>query len=265
MRISFERISLLWLSTAGIAFSQASPLPEGGTVPSASPIPAQVPTSGVSSSSPASAPGQSTDTSAALDYLFNRRPQDGSVGKKASDIGRQVEGKTVAEDAVGMSREENQENRARFKRYLETAEVSRQALDEYFAKMREVSRLLVENQIFPAWKKLHDLAEYTIIDAGISRELANRVESIWNMDRANASLDKENESIRKNVKIANRNADIMSERIMERDAEVKQKLGQSQRRKQEPKGPQGGVPMAPEQVAPTPEPSELSLEGKLQL
>lgn len=147
--------------------------------------------------------------------------------------------------------------------------VSRETLEEYFARMKEVSALLRDNQLVVAWRHLHDLAEYTIIDAGISRELANRVESIWNTDRTTAALDRRNEQIRKDVKTANWNADLMSQSIRDKEIELQRKLNHGQRRKQQQSAPEqnlpnGGVPMAPSEGA-APQPNLSGLEGKLRL
>ncbi|MBE2203889.1 MAG: hypothetical protein IAE94_06105 [Chthoniobacterales bacterium] len=206
--------------------------------------------------------------SSALDYLMNRKPQDGSMGKQAFDSGKRGETKAIADDAVGSHRNEDQEMRARFERYLSMAPVPQETLNEYFTKMKQVSTLLRDKQIFPAWKQLHELADYTMIDAGISRELANRVESIWNTDKASAGIDRKNEAIRKDVKTSNRNADMMSEQIMDDEIEYQRKLNQGNRQKQQ--GQQtnqtnGGVPQMPQDGGNAPQPSVAGLEGKLQL
>ncbi len=216
-------------------------------------------------------PGNGSDTSAALDYLMNRKPQDGSIGKQAFDSGKRGETKAIADDAVGSHRNEDQEMRARFERYLGTAPVPQETLTEYFTKMKQVSTLLRDKQIFQAWKQLHELADYTMIDAGISRELANRVESIWNTDKASVSIDRKNEAIRKDVKTSNRNADLMSERIMDQELDYQRKLNQGAHLKkqgqQQSSQPNGGVPQMPSQDGGgnTPQPSMSGLEGKLQL
>ncbi len=263
MQIPFVKISAGIFAAGSLALAQNAPQPTPDAVPSPSPVATSTDGNGAPNAARGSTGG--TDTSAALDYLMNRKPQDGSAGKHALDAGKRAETKAVAEDAVGIPRQEDSEMRARFERYLGTAQVPQEKLDEYFAKMKKVSALLRENQVFPAWKELHDLSDETIIDAGISRELANRVESIWNTGRANISLDQKNEKLRKDVKTANANADLMSESIMDKEIELQRKLNQGKRQQQGSQGnaPNGGVPQMPDGGGA--QGSVVGLEGKLQL
>lgn len=262
MRIPFGKTSTLLLSGILPLFAQE---PAQSPVASVPPPAKEVPSS---SSTAPKTPGTSSDTSAALDYLMNRKPQDGSAGKQALDSGKRAETTAIAEDAVGNAQISEPDTRARFERYLGTAQVSQQTLDEYFAKMRQVSNLLRDNKIFPAWKELHEMGDYNIIDAGISRELANRVESIWNTDKASVNLDRKNESIRKDVKTSNRNADLMSDRVKDAEIEYQRRLNQGNHQKQESKPSQpdgGGAPQMPQNGTGTAQPSMAGLEGKLQL
>jgi hypothetical protein len=272
MRIPFGKTSAAILVAGSIALAQEPPKPTQDKPSTDSAVPAKPDNAAnpTNPSVPPKAPGNGSDTSAALDYLMNRKPQDGSMGKQAFDSGKRGETKAIADDAVGSHRNEDQEMRARFERYLGTAPVPQETLNEYFAKMKQVSTLLRDKQIFLAWKQLHELADYTMIDAGISRELANRVESIWNTDKASAGIDRKNEAIRKDVKTSNRNADMMSERIMDQEIDYQRKMNQTgnkQKGQQQPSQPNGGVPQMPSQDGGgnTPPPSMGSLEGKLQL
>jgi tetratricopeptide (TPR) repeat protein len=270
MRIPFGKTSAAIIVVGSIALAQEpSKQPESGT-PATSAVPAK-PDNAANPSNPSvppKAPGNGSDTSAALDYLMNRKPQDGSMGKQAFDSGKRGETKAIADDAVGSHRNEDQEMRARFERYLGTAPVPQETLAEYFTKMKQVSTLLRDKQIFQAWKQLHDLGDYTMIDAGISRELANRIESIWNTDRASAHLDQKNDAFRKDVKTSNRNADMMSGQIMDKEIEYQRRLRQGMKPKQQggqQNLPNGGVPQMPQDGGNAPQPSVSGLEGKLQL
>ena len=269
MRILFGKTSAAIIVAGSIAFAQEPPQqPQGGT-PETPSVPAKADNAANPASSSTSTKGNGSDVSAALDYLMNRKPQDGSMGKQAIDTGKRGETKAIADDAVGSHRNEDQEMRSRFDRYLGTAPVPQETLNEYFAKMKQVSTLLRDKQIFLAWKQLHELADYTMIDAGISRELANRVESIWNTDKASAHLDQKNEAIRKDVKTSNRNADLMSGQIMDQELEYQRKMSQGNRPRQQgqqqPSQPNGGVPQAPQDAGTAAPPSMTGLEGKLQL
>ena len=270
MRIPFGKTSAAIIVAGSIALAQEPPKPpvQGGS-PDTPTVPAKSENATISANSPSSAKGYGSDTSAALDYLMNRKPQDGSMGKQALDSGKRGESKVIADDAVGNRRNEDQEMRSRFERYLGMAPVPQETLNEYFTKMKQVSTLLRDKQIFPAWKQLHELADYTMIDAGISRELANRVESIWNTDKASAHIDQKNAAIRKDVKTSNWNADMMSAKIIDDENKYQRKLNQDN--KQKPQGqqqtsqPNGGVPQVPQEGGNAAQPSVAGLEGKLQL
>ncbi len=271
MRIPFGKTSVAIIVASSIALAQQPPQQpvQGGTQETT--VPSKPENIANASSSPSPTKGNGSDMSAALDYLMNRKPQDGSMGKQAFDSGKRGETKAIADDAVGNNRHEDEEMRSRFELYLGMAPVPQEILNEYFTKMKQVSTLLRGKQIFPAWKQLNELADYTMIDAGISRELANRVESIWNTDKASAGIDRKNEAIRKDVKTSNRNADMMSEQIMDDVIEYQRKLNQGNRQKQQQgqqqqvNKPNGGVPQMPQDGGNAAMPSVAGLEGKLQL
>jgi len=184
-------------------------------------------------------------------------------------VGKSIGGKAIAEDAIGVARLEDSELRSRFLRYLGTVEVSQDELAAYFQQMKKVSALLRDTKLVDAWKELHELANYQTIDAGISRELANRVEAIWNTDRATVNLDRRNEQLRKEVKSSNWNADQMSQRVRESEIDYQRRMNQGTKQQLQPKGaqnlPTGGAPMVPDGAGSSPPPTMTGLEGKLQL
>lgn len=265
MQIPVKKISAALFVSLSVALAQEPSPTVNAPAPSAMPSPAKAE---VPDGTTNSAKVPTTDTSAALDYLMNRKPQDGTAGKQAMDASKQAQVKAIADEAVGGPRHEDQAMRARFERYLGMAQVPTKQLDEYFSQMKEVSNLLRDNKIFPAWKQLHDLADYTIVDAGISRELANRVEAIWNTDKASANLNRTNDAIRKDVNAVNRNADMRSEGIMDKEIEYQRRLNQGNKQKQQGQQqnlPNGGVPQMPQDGGGAAQPSVAGLEGKLQL
>jgi hypothetical protein len=211
-----------------------------------------------------------TDTSAALDYLYNRKPQDGSAGKQALEANQRTQEKAVAEDAVDAPKNDDPAMKARYERFLGTAEVPQEEIQEYSARLKLVSNALRENKPFDAWKLLSSLAQYDSIDGGISQDLANRVESVWNTGRANSNIDRNNEQMRRDVKSANSNADMLSETVLQKELEYNRKLnkgGQQQQKWQRDRQPQGNgvLPQAP-QDAPAANPQSVAgLEGKLRL
>ena len=148
MRILVGKTSAAIIVAGSIAFAQEPPQqPQGGT-PETPSVPAKADNAANPASSSTSTKGNGSDVSAALDYLMNRKPQDGSMGKQAIDTGKRGETKAIADDAVGSHRNEDQEMRSRFDRYLGTAPVPQETLNEYFAKMKQVSTLLRDKQIF---------------------------------------------------------------------------------------------------------------------
>lgn len=94
MQIPFGRISAAILAVSGIVLAQETPPQQPETAPS--------PASAGSLETAAKSTGNTSDTSAALDYLMNRKPQDGSAGKHALDAGKRAETKAIAEDAIGI-------------------------------------------------------------------------------------------------------------------------------------------------------------------
>ena len=277
MRIRFGKTSAALFALSSIALAQEpaqSPFGTPANQPAAPANPATPPANAANATNPATPANppakpasNGSDTSAALDYLMNRKPQEGSMGKQALESGKRTETKAIAADAVGGRRNEDQEMRARFERYLGASAVPQKTLEEYFLKMRQVSTLLRDRQMFPAWKQLFDLADYTMIDAGISKELSNRIESIWNTDRASTNIDRKNNDIRKDVKMSNRNADMMSERITEQDIAYQRKMTQGRVKQPSSSLPTGGVPQMPQGGGDSQSPSSMTpnLQGKLQL
>ncbi|NJK92224.1 MAG: hypothetical protein HC904_10565 [Blastochloris sp.] len=114
--------------------------------------------------------------------------------------------------------------RARFEKYLGMGEVSQDQLKAYLTDSSKVLQYLREGKTTEAWKQLYKLAEYQNIDAGVSWELANRIESIWNADKTSILLDRKNESLRKEIDNANRNADMMSDGLRQEEIEYQRRM-----------------------------------------
>lgn len=207
------------------------------------------PSSGVAapaSGNAVGAAGNSTATS--LDYLYNRKPQEGSAAKQAADANRQAQGKAIAAEAVGRPGEDP-DLKARFDRYLGIREVAPQTLADYQAGMQRVEEFLKQGKIMEAWRQLRDLADYQEIDAGISRELANRIESVWSTDKTASKIDRTNDSLQKNIKQASWNADQMSDEVRKKDLDYQFRKSEAQRgssKQAPPPLPTGGVPQAPQ-------------------
>lgn len=67
------------------------------------------------------------------------------------------------------------------------------------------------------------MAECQTINAGVSWELANRVESIWNADRTTSRLGKSNDQLRREVATANRNVAMKSDSVRQKEMEMQRK------------------------------------------
>lgn len=208
-------------------------------------------------------------TSSALNYLFNKKPQDGSAAKEVMQANQQAKVKAIAEDALGGGRFEDPVTRARFEKFLSLAPVGQERLDEYQLKYDGVLDLLRDGKPFDAWKQLFELADYTYIDAGVSWELANRVESIWNADKTTISLEKKNVLLERKAENAIRNADFMSDQVREDEIEFQRRMRNktdNNNNNQQTPLPNGGVPQAGQNGgAGVAMPSVDSVMGKLEL
>jgi hypothetical protein len=74
--------------------------------------------------------------------------------------------------------------------------------------MKQVTDTLKAGNTVGAWKILYDLSDYQDLDAGISRELAVRVETFWNTNSTKSGLEVANNQLRDNIKTYNHNADL---------------------------------------------------------
>jgi hypothetical protein len=153
----------------------------------------------------------------ALEYLFSRKPQDGSAAKEVEGIGKEIRNREVAADALGVARISDTDLLARFEEYLGLQAVPLERLQQYEAVHKKVLELLRDGRTPEAWKYLLVMSDFRDIDAGVSWELANRIETLWNADRTTSDLVRANDKLRQEIAGANRNADLMSDRIREAD------------------------------------------------
>lgn len=252
-----ERVPAEGSSTSVASSQSAASTPAPAAAPA--PAPPATPAGG----------GGSGDAATGLDYMYNRKPQDGSVAKQAADANRQAQNRAIAADAVGKS-DEKPELKARFDRYLGMQEVSSADLAAYQAELQKVKGLLTANQVTAAWKELINLGQFQRIDSGISQELANRIEAVWSTDKNSVRIDRSNDSLKNDIKQASWNADQMSDNIRQKDLDynLKQNKRGQQGGKQAPQ-PNGGVPQAPQggdaTGGITAPPDTTAVLGKLQL
>ena len=141
-----------------------------------------------------------SSTSTALDYLFNHKAGEGTTMKAGNDVASAIADKIKAVDVLKTPGLDDPAVRARFETYLSLKEVP-QAADRRVFRQDEAGFRHAETgpdqDIFGAWKMLYCLSEYEDLDAGISRELANRVENFWNTDRTKNGLEVANDKLRR--------------------------------------------------------------------
>ena len=190
----------------------------GGDNGSAPQAPAQGQSSGLNN-----ATGVDSSTSTALDYLFNHKAQEGTGAKSAQDVAGVLADKIKAVDVLNAPGMDDPQVRARFQTYLSLQEVPDARIKEYFGKMQQVSETLKAGDIFGAWKILYSLGEYQDLDAGISRELAHRVETFWNTDRTKNNLEIANTQLQSQIATHNHNADLDAQDLADQQALQTQK------------------------------------------
>jgi hypothetical protein len=209
--------------------------------------------------------------SSGLDYLFNRKPQQGSIAKEGMDANQQAKTDALAQDALGNQQIQDPDVRSQFEAYLAMNEVPQDQLNSYAADMQTVIDLLHQRQTTQAWQKLYQLAKYQSIDAGVSWELANRIESIWNVNQTKYQIAQQNNQLQQQSDTDNRNADMDSEDIKEKELDYQRKMADANRLANRPvnqtSAPTGGAPQAPQvDASPTmAAPESDQLMGKLQL
>ena len=240
MPIPATRISLLLgLLLASTAFAEAQSSGGAPSAPSAPSTALATTNAAPIVPSPAGATAPPDATSSALDYLFNRKPQDGTAAQAASAVGTNVGDKMKAADVLDIPAGlDDPVVRQRFEIYLEHPEVPPQRIRTYTARMTELSDLLKQGgDVFAAWKMLYALSDEQDLDAGISRELANRVEAVWNTVRTNDGLDAKNVRIQHDIDLSDRNADLMARELRTEDQEQQSRVGASDGKVANPAAP----------------------------
>src|ERR1700683_2166124 len=209
------------LSFTLMAQQPPAPSSGAGSAPSAQPSAAPESSPGAPQPEEHTPPGAA---SSALDYLFNHKASDGSAAKEVMDANEKAKTDAAAEDALGNKQIEDPEERARFERYLGANEVPQDQLKAYSDDMNNVIDLLHQKRTTEAWQQLYKLAKYESIDAGVSWELANRIESIWNADQTSYHVAQQNDQLQKQADDANRNADMMSDDLKEKEIDYQRQL-----------------------------------------
>jgi hypothetical protein len=190
------------------------------------PQPASAPAISLPISGSSSAANPADATSTTLDYLFNRKPQDGSAAQAVSGLAGNMGDKMKAGDVLGAPGFDDPVIRQRFEIYLKHPEVSQDRIRAYSDRLAELSETLKQNgDAFAAWKMLYALSEYRDLDAGISRELANRVEAVWNTVRTNDGIDQKNSHLKHDIDMSDRNADMIAAELRAEEDDRQGRVG----------------------------------------
>ena len=213
---NFEAIAagaaLAWLGLLGPASAQEAnvppPSPPGLAVPPRQ-AQTQTQTEGAAASAYSDAQKQAANPNA-LDYLFNKKPQDGTFGKTASDVTSKLEDKIKALDTMNQPGFEDPLTRQRFETFLNAPEDNLAQTEAYQQIYKAVIESLRQNNPIQAWKLLFKLNEYPW-DGGLSAELANRIESIWDANKATNRINSNSNFLQDEVRRSNWNADLAAE------------------------------------------------------
>jgi hypothetical protein len=220
MRTAVKRNSLVLLAIILAARSACAQSQSVATPPPAN----TAPTPPINNSEISNLGGQvDTSTSTALDYLFNHKPGEGTTAKAGGDVASALADKIKAIDVLKTPGLEDPQTRARFETYLSLQAVPDARIQDYFAKVALASDTLRQGDSFGAWKILYAMSEYKDLDAGISRELANRVEAIWNTNRTQNGLEQANDKLRDNIQTYDHNADLIAQDLKEQEQEDRRK------------------------------------------
>ncbi len=173
---------------------------------------------------PSPSAGSAVD-SQALDYLYNRNGQEGSVAGTLSDDYRK--GKQTAitkQNALESITSSESLLSPAFEEFLSYPEADEEQVSRYRALSKQALGFLNERKTAEAWQILFSLSGFEW-DGGISRQLANRIRSVWDTDATAKGLLADNDKLQGQVRIANWNADSQSSAVRQ------EKQGQTGKRK----------------------------------
>jgi len=149
--------------------------------------------------------------SEALNYLYNRGPTDGSALGTASDDYRK--GKAAAGDkqnALESLVSSQSLLPPDFEKFLSAAEADTGQIAKYEALYEDAMKFLHARKPLEAWQILFALSEFPW-DAGISKQIANRVRAVWDTNGTAKTLLGENDKLQEKIRTSNWNADVSAE------------------------------------------------------
>jgi len=186
--------------------------------------------------------------SQALDYLYNRSPGEGSAAGNANDDYQK--GKSGAEskqNALESMVASESLISPDFEKFLSSAEVDKVQLARYQELYTQTLDFLNKRKPVEAWQNLILLSQFEW-DAGLSKQIANRVRAVWDTNVTAKGLLDQNDKLQAQIRTSNWNADVSADAIRQREED---------RAKANGTGKQKGAPTASD--------AAQSLPGTLQL
>jgi hypothetical protein len=189
------------------------------------PPPTGTPATPAPASTPAGGDNAANTSATVLDYMYNHPAEQGTAAKGGADVLETLNDKIRATDILSTPALDNAATGFRFKTYLGLPAVPDGEIKTYLDQMDQVTELLKSGSTFPAWKLLYSMSDYTDLDAGISRELAHRIEAIWNSDKTQSGLEIANAKLRDNLDTQIHNADLTANDLHQQDLEENARQG----------------------------------------
>ncbi len=188
--------------------------------PNASPAGGQQP-------SPSSEPRTAPDAEV-LNYIYNKTPEDGAAADVARD--QAVESKTevagkkgALESLAGAESMLSPE----FEQFLSMEEAPAGEMREYLDAVKTLRGQLRERNPADAFDRLLVLSDYSW-DAGLSKQIAARVQAVWDTNETSKGILHENGTLEQDVRRSNWNVDVEAQNIRRQtqDGSKKMKAGE---------------------------------------
>ena len=185
----------------------------------AAPAPAAQPAQPAPASQPANGDSAANTSATILDYMYNHPAEQGTAAKGVNNVLDVTANRLATADILNTKALDNAAVGARFQTFLGLPSVPDDQIKSYMDQINQVTELLKQNATFPAWKVLYSMSDYTALDAGISRELAHRIEAIWNSDKTQNGLEMANAKLRDTLDTQIHNADQTADDLHQQDLE----------------------------------------------
>ncbi len=162
-------------------------------------------------SKPAESAPKSAVDSQALDYLYNRNPNEGSAaGTARDDYRRGKSGAESKQNALESLASSQSLLNPDFEKFLSSAGADKERVAEYKFLYDEALKNLNARKPVEAWQILFALNQFEW-DTGLSKQIANRVRAVWDTNTTAKGLLTENGKLEEQIRTSNWNADLSAE------------------------------------------------------